>query len=68
MVMSLRTWISDLRAERASVDAEARRLIARYGNQAPVVAQALAGPAGKRHTGFGAKVRRRVDQLTKKRS
>jgi hypothetical protein len=65
MMMSLRSWFSDLQTERAAVDAEARRLIARYGVQAPVVAKALAGAPGKRHTGFGMKVRKRVDQLAR---
>ncbi|GEP09535.1 hypothetical protein [Methylobacterium gnaphalii] len=67
MVMSLRTWISDLRTERASVEAEARRLIARHGANAPVVAKALAGGPGKHHTGFGVKVLRRVEKLAKGR-
>ena len=62
MVMSLRAWISDFRRERAAVDAEAHRLIARYGAEAPVVAKALAGAPGRRQTGVGKKVCQRVDR------
>ncbi|GLS46049.1 hypothetical protein [Methylobacterium brachythecii] len=65
MVMSLRAWISGLQNERAAVEAEARRLIARHGAKAPIVAKALAGAPGRRHTGFGAKVQKRVDRLAK---
>ncbi|GJE56636.1 MULTISPECIES: hypothetical protein [Methylobacterium] len=67
MLTHLRRWITEHRPRQAAVEAEAQRLIARHGTNAPLVARALSGPPG-RPSPYGRKVAKRVDQIAKRRN